>query len=1165
MAATLAKPKSSLIPRASTYKSVGGDSAAVKTFNGVGKQIAINNQLLSGIATSLQRKASVEQKVTVGLFRNLEQRKEALQRLNKKKDPVKKRAQLQGMSLKKKRGAAVVKKKKQSEDETKEAPKGLGILNGIFGFFKGLVGKLITFFVAGAAFKWLSKPENARRFADAFLNFYNWILKPLGKFLFGWATWIVSSVGSGVGGVGKIIEGFTSGNLGMMMQGFGDVIMGLPGILTIPMLLNPVGTLAFGWKIIKEILGIAPPKDQKPKGKPEPKGKPKPKPKPKPKKPNRLQRFFSGIGDQVKKLPGAVGKGLQDAWKGATKLGNAVSTGASMVGNTFKRGMAEVGKGLKGIKDAAMRKLVEPAMELVKPLMNKLSSAKKKIMDTLLGFLPPKAQQKIAKLGGASSEGMMKKIGGKAIPILGGLVNLFFGVQALKAGDPIGALLEFGSGAFDLIGLIPGGQWGPAVSMIMDVYNFLRDFVGDDLKKKEEALVNSFGLKPIMDALKGFADSNKTEIPDVKAERGLEIPTTGSMRGDPRLKSGNYLVGALDSILNVIPGGELLRSVFETQLVIAKRAFGAGIVNVETESVPSSVPMDAKKAQKGLSEFLDTTVEPIKNVLKSIFDTWLSGILSKIPAPIRDLASGALGLLGLNPGANTPAAAPVFDPSSNYGMKTGEEKVYQASGQTFKAVRTATGFDFFRKDATSGEFVKITEQEAGEGMIDPRVKPASHPQTGDGFTIEGVLDANGRPIVLSKEGANAFARMMKDSGGKVKGSDIASAQRSPSHNNTVGGVANSNHLYGNALDIHGESQQWMRQHGKKYGWIVNDYKGSHGGHFNYRKGQDTGAGGSMLAAAQQGFAASVQPEPGEVAPVGTDATKKGRRIILHWTAGGYNDDRSIKADFGWAGYHRYVLGDGSVVANKHPGHGTFGQSPPYHTYNMNSGNAAFSVSAMAGATPNNFGRYPVKDIQIQGLAKGVAQLAKSWGWKKEDIHVQNVFTHGEIGPGKPVAGADQWGKWDLMKLKVGDKMGSGPEKIRDAIRQRMNVGGLVNYGRFTTGGKAGETPSEHIIQRRMAIAKSMGKKYDPKNYDQERMNVGGVASGVQLGLRAAANPGAPMINNRSVLDPGLGASSAFKFGSVQRVIIPIPTPMSSPQGAGIGGAAAPSPLTTFGR
>ena len=124
-----------------------------------------------------------------------------------------------------------------------------------------------------------------------------------------------------------------------------------------------------------------------------------------------------------------------------------------------------------------------------------------------------------------------------------------------------------------------------------------------------------------------------------------------------------------------------------------------------------------------------------------------------------------------------------------------------------------------------------------------QVTPASHPQTGSGFAIKGVTDGNGRPLILSKGGITAFGEMMQDSKGVVKGSDVASGKRSESHNRKVGGVPNSNHLFGNALDIHGSSQTWMRQKGRKYGWVINDYPGSHGGHFDYKGKDSTGGGG----------------------------------------------------------------------------------------------------------------------------------------------------------------------------------------------------------------------------------------------------------------------------------------------------------------------------------
>jgi len=113
------------------------------------------------------------------------------------------------------------------------------------------------------------------------------------------------------------------------------------------------------------------------------------------------------------------------------------------------------------------------------------------------------------------------------------------------------------------------------------------------------------------------------------------------------------------------------------------------------------------------------------------------------------------------------------------------------------------------------------------------VVPVSHADTGSGYTVQGVRDSYGRPAVFSRGGATAFGKMIQDSNGIVKGSDIASSKRSVSKNAAVGGVPNSNHLYGNALDIHGGSQTWMRSHGRKYGWVVQDYSGSHGGHFNY--------------------------------------------------------------------------------------------------------------------------------------------------------------------------------------------------------------------------------------------------------------------------------------------------------------------------------------------
>jgi hypothetical protein len=87
--------------------------------------------------------------------------------------------------------------------------------------------------------------------------------------------------------------------------------------------------------------------------------------------------------------------------------------------------------------------------------------------------------------------------------------------------------------------------------------------------------------------------------------------------------------------------------------------------------------------------------------------------------------------------------------------------------------------------------------------------------------------------------------MVRDSGGQVKAFDVASSQRSRAKNQAVGGVAGSEHLDGNALDIHGGSIAWIRKNGARYGWYVNDYPGSHGGHVEFRGGGSAGGSAAV--------------------------------------------------------------------------------------------------------------------------------------------------------------------------------------------------------------------------------------------------------------------------------------------------------------------------------
>ena len=135
---------------------------------------------------------------------------------------------------------------------------------------------------------------------------------------------------------------------------------------------------------------------------------------------------------------------------------------------------------------------------------------------------------------------------------------------------------------------------------------------------------------------------------------------------------------------------------------------------------------------------------------------------------------------------------------------------------------------------------------------------ANHPDTGEGWSVG--KDSYGRPSVLSKPAGEAFLKAMAASKGQVKTSDITSSTRSPAKNKAVGGVPNSNHLYGNALDIHGTSKVWLKENGPKYGWKNLVYSG-HDGHFDFK-----GGGGEQLTPApgdgKEKTAADATPQTG---------------------------------------------------------------------------------------------------------------------------------------------------------------------------------------------------------------------------------------------------------------------------------------------------------------
>jgi len=246
--------------------------------------------------------------------------------------------------------------------------------------------------------------------------------------------------------------------------------------------------------------------------------------------------LMESIGTGYKNLKKAAQKRYDQAVDIAKALKGKYDNALKSAGNAFNNMKA-------GAKQKIMEKVLTPAMKFLEPAIKRVKSIGGSIMKVLQkipGY--DKITKVLQKFGGAGSEGLMKKIGGKAIPIIGGIVNMLFAYDRLAKGDSIGGLIEGASGILDLSALPPpiGVSFlpGPNISMGMDAYMFARDFV-PQIQEGEEAVVKKLGLS----GLKSNIDNIFKKLPDLgqitswitggdkKEEEGVADTKKGEVKG----------------------------------------------------------------------------------------------------------------------------------------------------------------------------------------------------------------------------------------------------------------------------------------------------------------------------------------------------------------------------------------------------------------------------------------------------------------------------------------------------------------------------------------------------------------------------------------------------------------------------------------------------------
>jgi hypothetical protein len=132
-----------------------------------------------------------------------------------------------------------------------------------------------------------------------------------------------------------------------------------------------------------------------------------------------------------------------------------------------------------------------------------------------------------------------------------------------------------------------------------------------------------------------------------------------------------------------------------------------------------------------------------------------------------------------------------------------------------------------------------------------------------------------------------------------------------------------------------------------------------------------------------------------------------RGVSLHWTAGDYTTV--------YPAYH-FCVSSGPDQPLVHAAHDLRAnmrdlRGGAAHTAGRNSFCIGLAICAMQGATPQDFGRYPLTEALIDGMCRVAAKLIAFYG-----IPLRAVRTHAEAALEDGYFGAAPDQRWDIARL-----------------------------------------------------------------------------------------------------------------------------------------------------
>ena len=204
--------------------------------------------------------------------------------------------------------------------------------------------------------------------------------------------------------------------------------------------------------------------------------------------------------NKTMKAAAEAGAAIQKKW-------NSITTAAS----------EGFGKLTKAAQEALSKRILQPLLEFLQPVLKPLIAAKDTVLKQLTNIMPTNVLKKVGVNALSDAPKMLGKLGAKALPWIGGLFNILFAYERFANGDTVGGLLESTAAGLD----IAGATW-PA-SLSIDLYLFARDMFPDTIMGQENAII---GAIPGAMGMKGKIDGLMSKLP--KLEELTKMITGGS-------------------------------------------------------------------------------------------------------------------------------------------------------------------------------------------------------------------------------------------------------------------------------------------------------------------------------------------------------------------------------------------------------------------------------------------------------------------------------------------------------------------------------------------------------------------------------------------------------------------------------------------------------------